>query len=496
VRKGTYDTITEDQLKTESALGDAVIHFKDYPDVITEKQWNDFSRDVAGDLADDYTEQITQAQIRGLLDKHKFIGDVETITEDQLKNISMTDGLKRWANKNYSVSLMKTATQIIADMISQYGKSPDEICKVASMINDDTVIKTKVAFLSLINSLPNKKDNREDIASKAKYFSKQASKNVISTVDALILSTAKHGQLGTIVEDVLDFVGQVINNKTAMIKVDALLKIDDMPEKIITKADAFSSALKELDKPEDGLYRIKATLEDIGVPITDKEAFLKGVKKFAQEMIADDSVATAVIKIETTEDGSLIIDVQDGAENEITPDDIGEAIEGPVEDIDADINGEGEIEEVEVEDENIENGDMGNGDIENVESCHASTINKKNIKVANAQREIKTAQMGGGEMGGMGGAAQAPGAGATLPQTPPMNTPPLENLTEEPGTEEEGGMGDTLEPLPPGSICPVCGSDDVDIIGGKGKCNNCSSEMTYKVEVNVTRWQGLTPEEE
>ena len=56
VRMGTYETITENQLKSKSALGDAVIHFGEYPDVITEKQWNDFSRDVAGDVPDDYTE--------------------------------------------------------------------------------------------------------------------------------------------------------------------------------------------------------------------------------------------------------------------------------------------------------------------------------------------------------------------------------------------------------------------------------------------------------
>lgn len=486
VRLGTYETITEDQLKTQSALGDAVIHYNDYPDVITEKQWNDFSRDVAGDLPDDYTEQITQAQIRDLLSKHKFIGNVETITEDQLRNISMTDGLKRWANKDYSVNLVKTATGIIADMISLYGKSPDEIRKIASLVNDDIEVKSKVAFLSVVNSLPRKKDSREAIASRAKYFSKTASKDVVSTIDALILSAAKHGQFGMKAEDVLDFVNQVVNSKTAMTRVDDILKVADIPNKIITKAHAFSDALKELNKPSDGRYQIKATMEDIDAPITDKPAFLAAVNKFAQEMIDDDSVATAVIKIEATEDGSLIIDVQDGAENEITADDIGDAIEGPVEDIDADINGECSMEE-----------EMG-GESKDMSMCSDNPqIEQPQIgnMVAKAQKEIKTAQMMGGEMGGMGGASQAPGAGASLPQAPPMDQAPMETLTEDP-MAEEGGLEDNLEPLPPGSICPACGSDDVDIIGGKGKCNNCGSEMTYKVEVNVTKWVGTTPDEE
>jgi len=485
VRIGTYDTITEDQLKTQSALGDAVIHYNEYPDVITEKQWNEFSKDVAGDLPDDYTEQITQAQIRELLSKHKFIGNVETITEDQLRGIEMTDGLKRWASKDYSVNLIKTATSVIADMISLYGKAPDEIRKIASMVNDDIEIKSKVAFLSVVNSLPRKKESREAIASRAKYFNKVASKDIVSTMDALILSAAKHGQFGMKAEDVLDFVGQVVNSKTAMTRVDNVIKAQDQaPDNMFTKADAFSSALKELDKPEDGLYKIHATMEDIGVPITDKVAFLAGVKKFAQGIIDDSSVATAIIKIEATEDGGLVIDVQDGGENEITADDIGEAIEGPVEDIDADINGEECGGEEECGDETK---DMDTG-----MSMAAKT---ETTKVAEAKKEIKEAQMMGGEMGGQGGAAQGPGAGASLPQAPPMDQAPMESLTEDP-MAEEGGLEDNLDPLPPGSICPACGSDDVDIIGGKGKCNNCSSEMTYKVEVNVTKWQGTTPDEE
>ncbi len=512
VRKGTYETITEDQLKTESALGDAIIHFNDYPDVITEKQWDDFSRDVAGNIPDDYTEQITQAQIRDLLSKHKFIGNVETITEDQLKNISMTDGLKRWANKNYSVQLVKTANQIIADMISKFSKSPDEIRKLSSLINDDNEKKSKVAFLTIVNSLPYKRDSRKAIASKAQYFSKVASKDVVSTFDALVLAAAEHGQLGMKVEDVLDFVGQVVNNKTAMEKVDYIIRAQkDTPEKIFTKTDAFKSALKEMDKPEDGLYKIKATVEDIGVPITEKEAFIRRVKKFAQEMIDDDSVVSAVIRITANPDGTLEIDVQDGAENEITPDDIGDIIEGPVEDIDADMNGEESLieepeiegpetelpEEPEVEEQDSENGEIEEPMLEDeTEECRAEK-KEKISKVAQAQKEIKKAQMMGGEMGGQGGVSQAPGAGATLPTPDLGNTPPMQNLSEEPGlNDEEGEIEDTAEPLPPGSICPVCGSDDVDIIGGKGKCNNCGSEMTYKVEINVTKWQGITPSED
>jgi len=495
IRKGTYETITEDQLKTQSALGDAVIHFNDYPDVITEKQWTDFSKEVSGDLPSDYTEAITQSQIRDLLSKHKFVGDLETITEDQLKNMSMTDGLDRWANKEYALSLVKIAENVVADLISTYRKSPEEIKKISSVVNDNSDIKSKVSFLAVLNSLPHKTEDRKAIASNVAYFNKTASKSGISTIDALIFASADNAEFGVKAEDIFDTIHHIVENKISMAKVDTIVrnKNNKTNSGFTTKADALNQAIKTMDKPEDGKYRIKATMEDIGVPITEKVAFIHSVKKFAQEMIDDDSVAAAVIKIEATPTGELIIDIQDGAEEEVCPDDIGDIIEGPVEEIDADINGEesvgdGEIVEVEIEEDGEDDG----------EEEKDMSFAKSKDKVVEAQKEIKkTAQMMGGEMGGMGGASQAPGAGATLPSAPGMGTPPVESFTEEPGLgDEEGGMSDNLEPLPPGSICPVCGSDDVDVISGKGKCNNCSSEMTYKVEVNVTRWEGITPSED
>lgn len=488
VRKGTYDTITEDQLKSESALGDAVIHFVEYPDVITEKQWNDFSRDVAGDLPDDYTEQITQAQLRELLSKHKFIGDRETITEDQLRNISMTDGLKRWAYKDYSLSLIKSATRVVADMISSYRKSPDEIRKAMVRVNDSDKMRSKVAFLSIVNSIPQREESRKAIASKARYFQKTASKDPVSTIDALILACAEHGQFAQSAEDLLEFVSKVVNDKKAMERVESMITAEETPEKEVSREDAFASAMNEFTKEADGKYQIKTTIEELGVDVTNKVAFFEGIKKYAQEAIGNPAVAGAVIKIEVTEDGGLIIDVQDTnveEADEITPDDIGEAIEGPVEDIDADINGDEEHEEAEGFGEEMEEHD-----------CSYSS-SKKDTKVASAEKEIKKAQMMGGEMGGQPGAGGMPGGmGSTLPPAPAAGAPPMESFTDEPGAEDDMGGAEAAEPLPPGSLCPVCGSEDVDVIGGKGQCQNCTSEFTYKVDVQVTKWQGVTPSEE
>jgi len=495
VRTGTYETITEDQLKTESALGAAIVHFSDYPDVITEKQWEGINTSIGGDLPEDYTEQITQAQIRELLSKHKFIGNVETITEDQLKNISMTDGLTRWASGGYAMSLMKTAIDTVVDTVVKYQKSPEEINQVINLINDNHDILNKVAFLSIVNSLPQKKAEKEALVQNNRYFSKTASQNTISTMDSLILAASENGQLGMKAEDLFNSIYHASKNKIAMNKINEKIKEEikeSKKEMKTSRADALNQALKIMERPEDGKYQIKATMEDIGVPITDKVAFLEKVNKFAQEMIGDDDVAAAVIKIEVGDNGELIIDIQDGAEESICPDDIGELIEGPVEDIEADDNGE----EFGEENREEETKDMAMGTQATAQAPAQAPA--MGTPMAAAKTEIeKKAQMMGGEMGGQGGMSQAPGAGASLPAAPGGEIPPVESLGEEPGMEETSDIdndGD-LDPLPPGSLCGVCGSNDVDVISGKSQCHNCGAEWTIKIDQNYTKWPGTTPTE-
>lgn len=486
VRLGTYETITEDQLKTESAFGSSVIHFSEYPDVITEKQWNEFSRDVAADISENYVESITQAQIRDLLSKHKFIGNVETITEDQLKNMSMTDGLKRWANKDYSINLVKSAMNVVSDLISVYHKSPEEIKKISLALSDDMSKRQKAAHLVIINSLPKRKEERRSLASKSLYFNKMASKEVVPSIDAFILSASEHGKTGMKAEDLFDFVDKIVNDKKAMEKVNKIVKAkQNLEEEIsLSSKDAFASALKEIEKPEDGKYRVYAKVDEVGVPLTKKAEFLNGVKKIAQEAISDDSVASAVIKVEVTDNGDLIIDIQDtniAEAEEVSVEDFGDIIEDEIpEEVGADLHGE----ECPFEEEEKE-------EKEDSSDCGPKVVAQKDNKIK------KEAQMMGGEMGGQGGVSQAPGAGATLPGVP-GEEPPMESFTDEDMGDEFGDedMGENLGAMPPGSICPVCGSEDVDIVAGKGKCNNCSSEMTFKVEINVTKWQGVTADDE
>jgi hypothetical protein len=131
-----------------------------------------------------------------------------------------------------------------------------------------------------------------------------------------------------------------------------------------------------------------------------------------------------------------------------------------------------------------------------------------NVKSANVKEEIdkrasaredklnKVAQMdsGGGMAPEMGG--EQGGSGTTMPSGPgdgaaEMGIPPIESF-EEGG--EEGELGDEQngggEPTPPGTRCPVCGDDDVDVENGHFECNSCGGEGDIFVDMEVTRWPG------
>ena len=492
-KKNTSETITEDQF---GITAEAVIHYDDILEVITEKQWDDMSRLVSAKIADDYTDTITESQIKELLKSHQFVGNDGVITEKQF-NENNGLGISRWASKDYTVSLLKTANKVIADAISIYSKSPKELKVSLANVLDNDKEKAKISFLSLVNSLPYKKQKRKLFASNSEYFNKKFAAKVISE-DALVMAISENAKPGQKVEDILEYSINVLKNKEALAKVEDMInKKESKVDNDIDKESGFSYALKEINKPNDKLYRIYASFEDVKAPITDRKAFIKGLKKLAQTEIDDESVETAIIKIEVSEDGSLIIDVEDGAEEEITPEDIDLVIEGPVEDLGEEI-GEDIVEDEESVGDIEEFGDEEN---EDYNACGVISKNNSKEKVADAKKEInKTAQLMGGEMGGQGDASQMPGAGGGAPMSPGGGAGQMgmESFTEQdaPDNMDMGDeeMEENLEAKPPGTACPVCTSTDVDVIDGKGKCKNCGSEFIFKVVVEIPKWANLTPE--
>ena len=81
-----------------------------------------------------------------------------------------------------------------------------------------------------------------------------------------------------------------------------------------------------------------------------------------------------------------------------------------------------------------------------------------------------TGGMGAGMAGGAGdlGLGSLTGASEPAPSDTPINDSP------EPGNKS-----------PWGTICPQCGSKDVDIANGEGTCNSCNAQLKYKFTVEV-----------
>ena len=121
------------------------------------------------------------------------------------------------------------------------------------------------------------------------------------------------------------------------------------------------------------------------------------------------------------------------------------------------------------------------------------TAAAKNYRVAKRQEILERyAQMPGG--GGMG-AMPMGGAGGGI--TPPPMDPALGANADAgisslsggaPGEEGEGVLDETPVPgekKPWGTVCPQCGSTDVDVANGEGNCQSCGAQLDYTFTVNV-----------
>jgi hypothetical protein len=117
-----------------------------------------------------------------------------------------------------------------------------------------------------------------------------------------------------------------------------------------------------------------------------------------------------------------------------------------------------------------------------------------------ARKRLVEAQMpAGGGMGAAPGGDPLGGGGTTMPAAPAgdpgaAGMPPVGALTGAPEgeMEDEGGAE---EAMPPGSICPACGSDDVDVSAGAMQCNNCGGKGDITVSITMQKWPDTVKEQ-
>lgn len=573
VRKDNpYEFITEAQL--QEITEDHMTRWSSYPEVITEKQWDEMSRLVSSILPDDWTESITQAQLISLRDSHRWV-DPEVITQGQLEDQGSTmphgGDTARWkaASSFNAKVLVEAATASISDAISKYDLTPSDVRKAMSEISRSPQHQMKAAYLTLVNALPAKIADRKSDRQRNNYFGKMAGRKLsVKPVDGLISAIADNISYAS-APDLLDAVRFVASDMQALANCERIamqkLASVESEEEVVDRQDAFRQALAQLE--DDGLYKICGTIkEDLnGINPSNKDSFLRSILSFSQEKLNDKNIILSNVKIdedmgifeaivksesvateeEKTAFSDLGLNKVANAENgrkKTSQLDGSSGVNSPglrtlkpgfyYEIVASYDSGSQDAQEFLVGYPSSSIGGYAGGPFRTKAEAHMSAKNSPNfdrfsnivvhrigpqdIQQNDSEREefsydllgdevhedhskfssrkykrsnlLREAQMMGGQMpGGMGDGGAG---GASLPAPPAADAGAIESFDA--GGEagfDDAGSGD-LEAAPPGTRCPVCGSDDVDIIGGKGKCNNCGAEFTMKVNIEVLKWPG------
>lgn len=498
VRRGSYDVITQAQL--ESIKDGYLTRFNDWPEVITEKQWDEMSRRVDAVLPEDWTSEITQAQLLSLRDNHRW-ENPEVITEGQLKDqgSTMPNGgdTARWKAAATNVqALVKSATAAVADAIASYGLSPRDIANsVASMTNSPQA-QMKTAYLTLINAVPAKIAARSDERARRSYFAgKGANVTPLKPVDSMLAAMADNiGYLKA--ENYIDAIRRVVSNKNAFAKAEseAMQKMASaQPVESSNDLDAqFNNAFASI-----GSHKVLGSVkDDLKVDLSDESALVSAAYAFASAKVGGKTVLASL----EVDDASgvfeaILKDVSACSKEEVEA--FASLQKGGFKT--ANVSNFGDKKAPPFGKEKGEDKEKG----EEKEECDGADMKKESKEARSARRDqiVKEAQMMGGQMGGGAGGGMGGGAGgqgASMPTPPDGGGAPVQSFDQ---GAPEGLMGEEepdsdLQPQPPGSHCPVCTSENVDVVAGKGKCNDCTSEFNFKVSIEVTKWAGLTGDEE
>ena len=500
-QKDNYpDIITESQLA--SMKSDALSRWTEWPDVITEAQWTEMSRRVAGDLPSDYTDQITQAQLTSLRKAHKWV-DPQTITQDQLNSQKKAspEGLSESERVAAAKGLLKAATDAVSDAIANYGLTPENVKSAINTITASSHSTLKAGYLTLINAAPHKVAERQVEKSRRNYFSRTAGLNSkVSSVDGLLGAMADN--IGyTSAEDFIDAIKFIGSDKNAFASAEsiALRKISSFDAKdsvVLDKNETFKKAFMEMERPEDGLYKICGTIsEDLnGADPANRSQFMKSLIAFAKNHI---HVPFIVANVDVDADHGVF--EMECKENDSCSEEEKKAFSLAVNSQfkvagDSDMTFASKDHNEKEENDDVEYYEEGDYELD---------LDKEEDKKTASKLDLlkKEAQMMGGQLGGGlggGGAGGLQGGTGAMGAADASGAAPVESLSQNP--TEEGSDSDMtsldedsdLKPKPPGTTCPVCGSSDVDVVDGKSKCGNCGADWTNKVMIEITNYPGVT----
>jgi len=471
VRMGSPDGIIESQLASGS--NGFMARWNSFPETITEGQWDATSREVFARIPSDWTSHTQGVQLDMLRKDHKW-SEPSTTTEGQLGSMS---------KKASAIDLVKVATAAIADAIGRYGLDAADIQRVAGYIGDRPSRGAKAAFMVSINAAPWTVDSRQEVVSRNSSMTKGASGALLAEpIDLVMASIADN--VGSFRSD--DVVDAFVRCAKSDLVLEQAVKMAEETSVGMQKEASIEDAIQEAFRPEDGLYKICCTVgEDISCDPSDKQAFVAEVTKFAQAMVDSRFPGTEVVPIS--------IDIDDN----------GGIIEAVVKEASKLTNEESEAYQKFASSMNSTENTVATKKTASSAEPYAAReerISRRAKLLEEIERLEKRAQVGGAmpaalNPAGMGAGAAVPGA------APPPGMPGAEALTGGAPMGAPGapagmpGAPAPADPLgldspddegkakPPSAVCVICGGQDVDVGGGKSKCNGpgCGAGFTIKV---------------
>lgn len=432
---------------------------------------------VAG--VSDQHQQITEGQLNDWKGSDKRHLPTDRITEKQLAEDSENWG-RRIASRDDAFKAKTAGFKALANTSIALGATPDELLAVIADFSAST--RNSIAAERAVTSLKKYKENRQAMLGRAKFHGAPKTASQFEIADYLLGSLADEGMVGSVARETLEAIAENKSAPTQIADVIASAKTEGSKAiKTATSKDFLREALAETAREE-----INVLLDRAAIKADEKDA-----EKFAAAAyeaaikVAEKSGLTITDKVHVAKKGDKIEVAMFGTK-EAKKGDFGGKKAPPF----GSKSKDGDKEDKE--------------DKEDGEEKEASAEDLKARKEArkDAVKEV-TAQFGGaapgGDMGG-GGGMPGPGGGTTMPPPPggagadpTAGVPPVAGLAEGAAGDEEAGTG---EALPPGSICPVCGSDNVDIRHGEFACNDCGAAGEFHVSIDIKEWPNVVEDTE
>ena len=498
------EVITEKQLDGEKVSSAR----KDAPAVITEAQL-----EAKGDTSpreDKPVEAITEAQLEAKGDTSPRENKPrETITENQLETedvanrknapvnvlteAQLNDQKSALARKASADELVVTVTAAIAATTLATRTVPQRVMKIARTLTASP--SSQVKMIDEIKSVNATSAKR--IVEAARYWGQGIAPS-ISDEDVKTVLLNKLAESGIDKEQLVTGLEVIASDENNMDSVNDAIKhmATEVEEpEIVDEKESIRMAAQKLRTVIAGNGDVIVSAEDIGVDEKSPDFAEKASQAAVKEAASKGLKVTAVHKINKEDEGVYKISVTAESDSSSSKEESSSSGSGSESTSSSDETKEASEDETK----------KILADIEERARKRIAEVSEAIKKSAEKTGMNKTAQFGGepgGMPGGPGAAPAAPmpggpadpaaGGGLEALGAPPAGAPASAEMpAEAPAAEEGPAKG---EAQPPGSICPVCGTDDVDLLNGEGRCNSCDAEFEMSVRINVKKWPGTIEE--